>query len=119
MRSCIQLVVRDLRRIGLLLIAVVLLDVFALVAAHAGLIHPEWVVWFGRLVLLAIGADVVLGDPAGGGRAQWRTRPVSGRAMAVGKTVVLAIVAGGVGVAVVSGQSFSGFDVWPGIRLGL
>lgn len=110
---------RDARRSGWMLVVAGLLDLGALLGARAGWVPPELAVWLARLLMLAIGAEVVFGDPISGPLAQWRTRPISGASMALGKTLMLAGVAFGIGTAMFAVQVLSGAEMWPGITMGL
>jgi hypothetical protein len=69
--------------------------------------------------MLAIGAEVVFGDPISGPQAQWRTRPISGASMSVGKTLMLGGVAFGIGVAMFVVELIYGREMWPGATFAL
>lgn len=117
--TVLRVMMRDVRRSALLVLAAGIVDLSALYGQHQGWVHPELVVWLTRLLMLAIGAEVVFGDPICGPQAQWRTRPISGAAMAVGKTLMLGGVAFGIGTALFAVEVHFGTEVWPGALLGL
>ena len=110
---------RDARRSSLLVLAALLLDIVALAGQRAGWVHPEISIWLMRLLMLAIGADVVFGDPVSGPDARWRTRPVSGISMSIGKTLMLAGVAFGMGGAMFGVEHLAGGEMSRGVFLGL
>lgn len=110
---------RDARRSALMVLAAGAIDVVALLGQRSGWLPHELSVWMARLLMLAIGAEVVFGDPVSGDGAHWRTRPISGAAMAVGKTLMLGGVAFGVGAAMFAVQLAFGAEMWPGLTLGL
>lgn len=112
--TILRVILRDARRSALVVLAAGAIDFLALLGERNGWLPGEVVVWLGRLLMLAIGAEVVFGDPISGAAAQWRTRPISGSAMAVGKTLMLAGVAFGIGVAMFAVQLLSGVEMWPG-----
>jgi len=115
----LRVMLRDARRSALFVLMTSLIDFVVLLGVQAGWVHAEVSVWLARLLMLAIGAEVVFGDPIRGPHAQWRTRPVSGAAMAVGKTLMLGGVAFGIGGAMFGVQLVSGVEMWPGVTLGL
>lgn len=115
----VRVILRDLRRSALLIAGVLVLDFLAMYGDRADWLHPQVAVWLVRLLMLAIGAEVVFGDPVSGNLAQWRTRPVSGASMALGKTLMLGLVAFGVGGAMLASELLFGAEMWPGLTLGL
>lgn len=117
--TILRVMLRDARRSALIVLAAGAIDFLALLGERAGWLPGEAVIWLARLLMLAIGAEVVFGDPIGGPAAQWRTRPISGYAMAVGKTLMLGGVAFGIGGAMFAVQLASGAEMWPGATLAL
>jgi hypothetical protein len=114
-----RVILRDVRRSALLVLAAGGLDFAVLLAERAGWVHAEVAVWVARLLMFAIGAEVVFGDPISGPQAQWRTRPISGASMAVGKTLMLGGVAFGIGGAMFAVEMIFGKGMWPGATLAL
>lgn len=94
MKAWMHTVSRDFGRVLLLLIAVDLVIVVTAIGVQAGYVASAVAAWLGRLLMLGTGADIVLGDPVTGRNAQWRTRPVSGWSISMGKLsiVVVAVV---------------------------
>lgn len=117
--TVLRVMLRDAQRSALLVLTVGAVDFVALFGVRAGWFPAEVAVWLGRLLMLAIGAEVVFGDPIGGPHAHWRTRPISGASMAVGKTLMLGGVAFGIGLAMFAVELLSGVEMWGGMTLAL
>jgi len=119
MMTAAKVMLRDARRSALIVLAAVAVEIVALMGVRSGWLPAEAAVWLVRLLMLAIGAEVVLADPVSGSRAEWRTRPIGGGAMALGKTLMLAGVATGIGGAMLAVELYFGSAVQPGIAMGL
>lgn len=117
--AVLRVMVRDARRSALIVLAAGLVDVVLLLGQRAGWVHAEVGAWVARLLMLAIGAEVVFGDPVSGPLAQWRTRPIGGSAMAVGKSLMLAGVAFGIGIAMFAVEVAFDVDMWRGATAAL
>lgn len=117
--TVLRVMVRDARRSAWIVLAAGVVSFVAMLGERNGWLPAEVVVWLARLLMLAIGAEVVFGDPIAGPAAQWRTRPISGSAMAVGKTLMLGGVAFGIGGAMFAVELLSGVEMWPGATLAL
>ncbi len=112
--AVLRVMLRDARRSALIILAAGLVDVVLLLGERVGWVDGEIALWVARLLMLAIGAEVVFGDPVSGPLALWRTRPIGGAAMALGKTLMLAGVAFGIGAAMFAVEVAFGVDMWRG-----